>query len=132
MDKSARIIQGAGQYIRVYLEERPFLLPLQSCVKCVFYLDAELSSSCSYLIIQESKGVTEVYDALEELSEKLQDALTCIELHLNADTKPSSRLKDIFIEMLVQVLQVFGFLIKYPDNKAKKTQNVFWQRSSKY
>ncbi|KIK60102.1 hypothetical protein GYMLUDRAFT_244542 [Collybiopsis luxurians FD-317 M1] len=81
------------------------------------------------VLLEATKGVTEVYDALEELSEKLQDALTRIELHFNTDSKPSSRLRDIFIEMLVQVLHVFGFLIKYPESKAKKTLHVFWQRS---
>ena len=84
------------------------------------------------LAIQSGKDVSEVYDVLEELSEKLQDALTRIELHLNADSKLNSRLNNIYIQVLVQVLHVFGFLAKYPESKAKKTWHVFRQRSSKY
>ncbi|KIK61437.1 hypothetical protein GYMLUDRAFT_243611 [Collybiopsis luxurians FD-317 M1] len=83
------------------------------------------------VLLEAANGVTEVYNALEELSEKLQDALTHVELHLDPNSKLSSRLKNIYIQMLVQVLHVFGFLMKYL-NSTKKPLHVLWQHSKDY
>ncbi|KIK60096.1 hypothetical protein GYMLUDRAFT_612140 [Collybiopsis luxurians FD-317 M1] len=83
-------------------------------------------------LLAAAKGVTEVYDALEEISEKLQDALDRIKWHLDTNSKLSSRMKEIYTQMLVEVLHVFVFLIKYPKSLAKRTQNIIWRRSKDF
>ncbi|KIK60144.1 hypothetical protein GYMLUDRAFT_244577 [Collybiopsis luxurians FD-317 M1] len=83
-------------------------------------------------LLVATKGVTEVYNALVELSEKLQDALDHIKWHLDANSKLSSMMKEIYIQMLVQVLHVFTFLIKYQDSNAKKPWNMIWQCSKDF
>ncbi|KIK65020.1 hypothetical protein GYMLUDRAFT_382273 [Collybiopsis luxurians FD-317 M1] len=45
---------------------------------------------------------------------------------------PSPVLVDIFIQMLMQLLHVIGFLIKYQDRNTKKKWQVFSRRAKDY
>ncbi|KAE9383216.1 hypothetical protein BT96DRAFT_93836 [Gymnopus androsaceus JB14] len=57
------------------------------------------------ILLTAGKGVTRAYDILEDLSERIQDAVSRIDVHLQSNSLPSPGLKSIFIQMLVQVLQ---------------------------
>ncbi|KIK58093.1 hypothetical protein GYMLUDRAFT_706700 [Collybiopsis luxurians FD-317 M1] len=86
------------------------------------------------VLLTAGKGVTEVYNTLQDLAQELEDALFRIGMHLGSNPG----LRDIVIQMLVQVLHVIGFLMKYQDSKSKEKKallgnlSVFGQRTKDY
>ncbi|KIK60106.1 hypothetical protein GYMLUDRAFT_43868 [Collybiopsis luxurians FD-317 M1] len=147
IDDVVRILETQSKGIKAFREKgkniRDVLNPIVSLVRQLNDTGAEAAVATSVpggkaifvvfgVLLEAAKGTTEVYDALEELSNKLQDALNCVKEHLDANPELSPRMNYIYIQMLVQVIHIFGFLIQYPESVAKKTQSIIWEHSKDF
>ncbi|KIK60150.1 hypothetical protein GYMLUDRAFT_613721 [Collybiopsis luxurians FD-317 M1] len=143
VDNIVSILETQSKGLEAFREKgkniRNVLKPVVNLVRLFNDTGAEAAAAASVpgakaifvafgVLLAAAKDVTKVYDALEELSEKLQDALDRIKSHLDANSTLSYRTKEIYIQMPVQVLHVFTFLIKYQDSSAKKPWNMIRQR----
>ncbi|KZV70942.1 hypothetical protein PENSPDRAFT_664748 [Peniophora sp. CONT] len=89
-------------------------------------------------LLQATKGVTRMYDAVEEALSRIQGFLERVHLHLQPKTPPSSAVMNVLIDTFVQVFIVITMITKYcrvadeDGSGFKKTINTIVQRTSKY
>lgn len=77
-----------------------------------------------HLVTQATKGVTQVYEALEALSTRLQKFLDRLAIHFEAPSEPIPALQAIFAKTLVQILHIFAIYTKYVDREVSKISAV--------
>lgn len=86
--------------------------------------------------VQATKGVRELYDAVEDLLEEVLAGLERFKIHFEEPPTPRAAIKNIIVEALVQVLMVLALATKYCNLKVsgvrwyKRVLRVFWRRTS--
>lgn len=78
------------------------------------------------LTIQAANGVSEVYDALEQILSRLHASLSRLEVHTSSPSTLSNKLKEVYVRILACLLEVLGLFTKYLDKKP------VWMRASKF
>ena len=97
------------------------------------FSDLRLDVHC----VQATKGVSQLYDTIESLLQKVRDYVERIGIYMQPATPPSPPLMRILLDILVRVLSVLATVTTYCDRAAerhsmlRKAKDVLSVRTSK-
>ncbi|KZV72361.1 hypothetical protein PENSPDRAFT_361100 [Peniophora sp. CONT] len=89
-------------------------------------------------LLEATKGVSELYDAVEALLKEVLASLKRFKIHFEEPATPRATLKNIIVDALVQVLMVLALATKYCNLAVagvpwyKRVLRVFWRRAKDY
>ncbi|KZV62638.1 hypothetical protein PENSPDRAFT_758563 [Peniophora sp. CONT] len=77
------------------------------------------------VLLQTTKGVSRLYDAIEALFQAIKNYLERISTHLKPSTPPSHALMNILVDTLVHIFTAIALTTKYCDRIAVKKSSRF-------
>ncbi|KAI0032020.1 hypothetical protein K488DRAFT_70984 [Vararia minispora EC-137] len=75
------------------------------------------------VLLDATRGVSEVYDALDDLFRRLGVFLARLDIYLHSPSVLNTALKDIFIKTLVRLFTVLSIVTKYLENNVEGTSS---------
>ncbi|KAI0032450.1 hypothetical protein K488DRAFT_85872, partial [Vararia minispora EC-137] len=123
---------------------RAFLAPLVDIVSLFLDAGAEVATYKAApggkailvafgVFLKATKGVSEKYDAIEIILSKLGAFISRLDKHLRSPSPLSDDMKNIFIKILIKLLEVFALCTKYlNENLVRRVRNRITRRTLDY